>query len=59
MVSDWGYLRLRRDDYAEEDVAAWAERIEAQDWSEAYAFFKHEDAGAGPRLAEQLAEHLA
>ncbi len=53
-TADWGYLRLRRQDYAEADVAAWAERIRAQKWSEAYVFFKHEDAGSGPKLAAQL-----
>jgi uncharacterized protein YecE (DUF72 family) len=55
-TADWGYLRLRRQDYGEADVAAWAERVRAQKWGEAYVFFKHEDAGAGPRLAAQLQE---
>jgi uncharacterized protein YecE (DUF72 family) len=53
-TADWGYLRLRRQDYVEADVAAWAERVRAQEWEEAYVFFKHEDAGSGPRLAAQL-----
>jgi uncharacterized protein YecE (DUF72 family) len=55
-TADWGYLRLRRQDYTEADVAAWAERVRAQQWGEAYVFFKHEDAGAGPKLAAQLQE---
>jgi uncharacterized protein YecE (DUF72 family) len=53
----WGYLRLRRQDYGEADVAAWADRVRAQSWSEAYVFFKHEEAGAGPRLADSLLRH--
>jgi uncharacterized protein YecE (DUF72 family) len=53
-TADWGYLRLRRQDYGEADVAAWAERVRAQKWAEAYVFFKHEDAGSGPKLAAQL-----
>ncbi|MGH9365378.1 MAG: DUF72 domain-containing protein, partial [Thermoanaerobaculia bacterium] len=53
-TADWGYLRLRRQDYVESDIAAWAEKIRARPWSEAYVFFKHEEAGAGPRLAAQL-----
>ncbi len=53
-TASWGYLRLRRQDYAEADVAAWAGRIRAQGWSEAYVFFKHEDEGKGPKLAAQL-----
>lgn len=50
----WGYLRLRRPAYSEEDLAAWYERVEAQGWREAFVFFKHEDAGVGPELAKQF-----
>jgi uncharacterized protein YecE (DUF72 family) len=53
-TADWGYLRLRRDDYADADLLRWLARIRAQPWSMAYVFFKHEDAGAAPRLASQL-----
>jgi uncharacterized protein YecE (DUF72 family) len=42
-TADWGYLRLRRCDYDEAGLAAWAERIRAQPWQTAYVFFKHED----------------
>jgi uncharacterized protein YecE (DUF72 family) len=55
-TASWGYLRLRRDDYAEGDLEAWAERIRGQGWSEAYVFFKHEDEGAAPKLALRLME---
>ena len=54
----WGYLRLRRQDYDAAAVAAWADRVRGQTWSEAYVFFKHEDAGAGPRLASQFLERI-
>ena len=57
-TADWGYLRLRRDDYGEADVERWAKTIRAQPWEEAFCFFKHEDAGAGPRLAKQLASQF-
>jgi uncharacterized protein YecE (DUF72 family) len=50
----FGYLRLRRDDYADADLERWLARIRAQPWSEAYVFFKHEDEGAAPRLAQRL-----
>jgi uncharacterized protein YecE (DUF72 family) len=53
-TAGWGYLRLRRQDYVESDITAWAEKIRTQPWTEAYVFFKHEEAGAGPRLAAQL-----
>jgi uncharacterized protein YecE (DUF72 family) len=57
-TADWGYLRLRRPDY---DVALteWADRLRSQNWRECFVFFKHEDAGAGPRMATRLLELLA
>lgn len=53
-TASWGYLRLRRDDYTDADFAGWLERIAAQPWSQAYVFFKHEDQGAAPKLAQRL-----
>jgi uncharacterized protein YecE (DUF72 family) len=55
-TTDWGYLRLRRQDYGEEDLLRWAERIRMQPWREAYVFFKHEEEGKGPALAQALAK---
>jgi uncharacterized protein YecE (DUF72 family) len=57
-TTDWGYLRLRRQDYGEEDLRGRAARLLSQPWSEAYVFFKHEEGGAGPKLAEQLTRIL-
>jgi uncharacterized protein YecE (DUF72 family) len=57
-TADWGYLRLRRADYGDADLAAWAQRLRRQPWSEAYVFFKHEDAGRGPELARRLLDIL-
>jgi uncharacterized protein YecE (DUF72 family) len=53
-TTDWGYLRLRREDYADGDLRTWKKAIEAQPWNEAFVFFKHEDEGAAPRLAKRL-----
>jgi uncharacterized protein YecE (DUF72 family) len=53
-TADWGYLRLRRPDYGEADLAARADRIRSQPWSDAFVFFKHEEEGTGPRLAEAM-----
>jgi uncharacterized protein YecE (DUF72 family) len=58
-TADWGYLRLRRQDYGEAQVQAWADRIRGRTWSDAYVFFKHEDEGTGPRLAGRLREILS
>ena len=53
-TAGWGYLRLRRTDYSEKDLAAWAERVADQGWTDAYVFFKHEDEAEGPRFAERF-----
>lgn len=53
-TADWGYMRLRRVNYAEETLAEWHERIRVQDWKETFVFFKHEDEGTGPKLAAQF-----
>ncbi len=58
-TSDWGYLRLRKPDYSEEELLAWAERIKLQNWQAVYAFFKHEDDGAGPKLAKHFLDLIA
>ena len=55
-TAGWGYLRLRRTDYSEKDLAAWAERVADQGWTDAYVFFKHEDEAEGPRFAERFLE---
>jgi uncharacterized protein YecE (DUF72 family) len=57
-TAGWGYLRLRREDYVEQDLDLWAERIRAAGWDEACCYFKHEDAGVGPRLALSLAQRF-
>jgi uncharacterized protein YecE (DUF72 family) len=50
-TTDWGYLRLRREAYSDADLALWARRVAATSWAEAFVFFKHEEAGTGPRYA--------
>jgi uncharacterized protein YecE (DUF72 family) len=55
-TADRGYLRLRRPDYGDADLAEWVRRIRQQPWEEVLVFFKHEDEGAGPRLATRFRE---
>jgi uncharacterized protein YecE (DUF72 family) len=57
-TASWGYMRLRRTEYAPGQLAAWAERVEKQGWSDAYVFFKHEDEGKGPRFAVEFRAQL-
>ena len=58
-TASWGYLRLRRQDYDDAAVAAWAEKVRGQAWDDAYVFFKHEDAGSGPKLAAEFLKRVA
>lgn len=60
-TADWGYLRLRREDYTKADVERWAEyaREQKERWSDVFVYFKHEEAGIGPKLAKQMQELLA
>jgi len=52
----WGYLRLRRTAYDENDLVEWMKRVQNQKWKDAFVFFKHEDEGTGPKLAAQFLE---
>jgi uncharacterized protein YecE (DUF72 family) len=56
ITAPWTYLRLRRPSYEREELAAWAARLRSRELSEAFVFFKHEDAGAGPQLAREFLE---
>jgi uncharacterized protein YecE (DUF72 family) len=53
-TTDWGYLRLRRGDYASAQLQAWVKRVQEQEWRDVFVFFRHEDEGKGPRLAKQF-----
>jgi uncharacterized protein YecE (DUF72 family) len=52
-TASWGYVRLHRFDYDAAALAEWWSRIGAQDWSEAYIYFKHDEGiGSGPPAVE-------
>lgn len=53
-TADWGYLRLRRAEYTDEDLQQWVERIAGESWKEAFVFFKHEESGTGPQFARRF-----
>jgi uncharacterized protein YecE (DUF72 family) len=55
-TANWGYLRLRRTSYADDDLRMWMQRVKEQTWKDAFVFFKHEDEGVGPKLAAQFLE---
>jgi uncharacterized protein YecE (DUF72 family) len=52
----FGFLRLRRTQYSDDELALWARRIRSalQDDRDVYCYFKHEDSAAGPRMALRL-----
>ena len=53
-TADFGYFRLRDEGYKKKDLETWAGSVRelGKTWQDAFVFFKHEEAGEGPRLAE-------
>src|SRR5437588_249416 len=60
ITADYGYLRLRREDYTEQDVKRWSEFVREQNtnWTDAFIYFKHEESGIGPKLANGMLQLL-
>jgi len=58
-TADFGYLRLRRDNYTGRALKSWAQRIRGERWRDTFVFFRHEDEGKGPRFASRLEEWAA
>jgi uncharacterized protein YecE (DUF72 family) len=55
-TAGFGYLRLRREVYSEEELDQVAAQVKAQAWGDAYAYFKHEQ--DAPELAARLQKLL-
>lgn len=53
VTADFGYLRLRREDYTDKELAEWVEFVkkQAKHWSDVFIYFKHEVSGVGPVFA--------
>jgi uncharacterized protein YecE (DUF72 family) len=58
-TSDWGYVRLRRTHYDDQDLRAWVDRIAAAGLPKTYVYFMHEDDALGTRFARRLSELCA
>jgi uncharacterized protein YecE (DUF72 family) len=58
-TAPFGYARLRRAVYDDAAMTAWAGRFAEAAWDEAFVFFKHEEAGTGPRYAARFRELAA
>jgi uncharacterized protein YecE (DUF72 family) len=52
----FGFLRLRKTEYTDEELAGWAERIRPalESGGDVFCYFKHEDEGASTRMADRL-----
>lgn len=61
VTGDRLYLRLRRHDYDEAGIAAWADRLVPflESGLDAFAFFRHDEVGRGPELALELEAAVA
>jgi len=57
-TADWGYVRLRKTDYANDEIASWAKRLREMSWKSAWVFFKHEDEGKGPEFARRFLDSV-
>ena len=59
-TADFGYFRLRDEGYSKKDLEQWAAKVRelGKGWKDAFVFFKHEESGIGPKLAQQFVELL-
>lgn len=53
-TADFGYLRLRREDYSIKELNSWAEMVKSRAWKSAYVYFKHEKHAVGPGFAAEF-----
>ncbi len=54
-TADWGYIRLRRSGYTEEQMRRWIDLIHEQAWKRVFVFFKHSaQSSLSPVLAQQF-----
>ena len=58
-TADFGYLRLRREDYSSADLNRWAKFVTSQEgWRDSFIYFKHAEQAVGPKFAQEFAENL-
>src|ERR1043165_5219181 len=55
-TADWGYLRLRKENYTDAELKVNVKNGQRQNWSDAYAYFRHEDTAKGPKFAKRFLE---
>jgi len=55
-TAPFGYVRLRLENYSDEDLNAWARRLAATGWREVYVYFMHEPTAQA--YAQTLMRHF-
>ena len=55
-TADWGYLRLRRQDYGVAQLKKWLKQVQGAGWKDAFIYFKHEEQATGPLMAQRFLE---
>jgi uncharacterized protein YecE (DUF72 family) len=60
-TASYGYFRLRDEGYTPQDLSRWAQviRDSTTGCSDAFIYFKHEEAGKGPEFARMLLKALS
>ncbi|HUI99809.1 MAG TPA: DUF72 domain-containing protein [Usitatibacter sp.] len=56
-TAPWGYVRLRLEQYSDDDLKRWAGRLAATSWNEVFVYFMHEP--TAPAYAQALMKHAA
>ncbi|HZQ71395.1 MAG TPA: DUF72 domain-containing protein [Burkholderiales bacterium] len=51
-TAPWGYVRLRLEQYSDDDLARWAARLQGTKWAAVHAYFMHEP--TAPAYAQAL-----
>jgi len=56
-TAPFGYIRLRLEEYSEDDLRRWSERLLATGWQEIFVYFMHEP--TAPPYAQTLLRHAS
>jgi len=51
-TAPWGYVRLRLENYSDDDLKQWAQRLASTGWRETFVYFMHEP--TAPAYAQAL-----
>ena len=51
-TAGWGYVRLRLENYSDDDLEQWVQKVEATGWRETFVYFMHEP--TAPEYARKL-----